>query len=125
MATLYDNRLTPTEKDILKVALNTCINPNEIERWPHRPHYVFDTEHIIQFADCIREGGWQPIETAPRDGTPILGWFPKTEHVTWDRVVITHWRVDYGGYGLNPPHWSDGSVSGSPLHWMPLPKGPT
>lgn len=53
---------------------------------------------------------WQPIETAPRDGTEILGygrgyfWI-----VHWDRQ---HWS-DYDP--ITPPE---------PTHWMSLPEPP-
>lgn len=29
-------------------------------------------------------GGWQPIDTAPTDGTPILGWCVHEEDPYWD-----------------------------------------
>jgi hypothetical protein len=71
---------------------------------------------------------WQPIETAPKDGTLILAWF------TWlhGRVCICSWNTDR--YAKRPrPYWStlDERVfgisrarEGQPTHWMPLPDPP-
>jgi hypothetical protein len=57
--------------------------------------------------------GWQPIETAPRDGTPVLAWFQGSAVVAF----------------LNPRtgRWDDGDFYddlGSPSHWMPIPPAP-
>ena len=58
---------------------------------------------------------WQPIETAPMDGTPlILG-------------LITHgkvWRVFDGRHNGLAWYAIDGTYIPSPTHWMPLPVPP-
>jgi len=59
------------------------------------------------------KGEWQPIETAPTDGTRILG-YTALRYGSFMGVI---WR------GL--PHWQSaerGVVD--PTHWMPLPKPP-
>ncbi len=55
---------------------------------------------------------WQPIETAPRDGTPILGWDP-----TCDSIIEIFWM---GGWR----HTWDHSENNDFEYWMPLPKRP-
>lgn len=58
---------------------------------------------------------WQPIETAPKDGTPILGW-PGTMNGYPYVVQYSHglWREADGElYHLYEP-----------THWMPLPEPP-
>lgn len=59
---------------------------------------------------------WQSIETAPKDGTPILGYCDQGP------VVIRHsygsWMVD-NSHGYN----EDGEVYGV-TDWMPLPGAP-
>jgi hypothetical protein len=57
--------------------------------------------------------GWQPIETAPKDGTELLltdGRYKRTGY--WARRIEA-WSVD-----MVPP-------VRMPTHWMPLPEGPT
>jgi len=60
---------------------------------------------------------WQPIETAPRDGTLIL-----IAGGTFFGVDIAAWRRDgwCGGYGAE----YDGEYWHKPTHWMPLPPPP-
>lgn len=59
--------------------------------------------------DNAQKVGWQPIETAPKDGTvvlvPLLRWDGRVE------VVTTHWNRDWVG-------------ADKPNHWMPLPEPP-
>lgn len=83
-----------------------------------------------QRGDAMRETptGWQPIETAPRDGTRILLWDARKEIAT-----SGYWQHDIGGHipdSCEPPwsfwtpdnhgldDWFD-DVRG-PSHWMPL-----
>jgi hypothetical protein len=58
---------------------------------------------------------WQPIETAPKDGTAILCW---DGH---NRVIC---RRDNGHFNVihdsEDYHWSEYS----PTHWQPLPAPP-
>lgn len=65
--------------------------------------------------------GWQPIDTAPRDGTPILAYSP---------VMGTYNTA----YQRNEPHEGDRFPCGFagylgkwfcyPTHWMPVPSRP-
>ena len=63
---------------------------------------------------------WQPIETAPKDGTHILLARTDSEWVCQGRYVCD----DKGWYELNndaSDHWG-GEIY--PTHWMPLPEPP-
>jgi len=54
---------------------------------------------------------WQPIETAPKDGSFILLATPK------GRIADGFWSPVYGV-------WSWPYVMVEPTHWMPLPERP-
>jgi hypothetical protein len=59
---------------------------------------------------------WQPIETAPKDGTPVLGFMPKYYQGKGGQSVILWFGND----------WSDMRAhSCEPSHWMPLPAPPS
>ena len=60
---------------------------------------------------AIVSGGWQPIETAPKDGSRVMLW------------------IDGGSeFGFwNGRSWDDGDFVndlGAATHWMPLPPPP-
>jgi hypothetical protein len=65
---------------------------------------------------------WQPIETAPKDGTEIDLWSPICKRIPdckWLDRYATGWftRGDRG--------WEEISTAMiSPTHWMPLPAPP-
>ena len=78
---------------------------------------------------------WQPIETAPRDGTAILLYEPFDPR--WSRMKPGNRPMDVLCIGLGrwhspdyePDHWGDGfepweKLMESPTHWMPLPEFP-
>jgi hypothetical protein len=61
---------------------------------------------------------WQPIETAPRDGTDILG-FDGLAGV----MQVTHF---WQGVWHDPnSHYYSECPPFCPAHWMPLPPGPS
>lgn len=72
---------------------------------------------------------WQPIETAPRDGTEILGFRPD------QGVFIFRWAETSDFDSTDPgEEWSEdwwhdlwGWMEGDlqPTHWMPLPPPPS
>jgi hypothetical protein len=72
---------------------------------------------------------WQPIATAPKDGTPILIYVP--DHGWTQPILMASWSSDE----RHPQHncWEiwcgSGRYSGDikpehPTHWMPLPERP-
>lgn len=65
--------------------------------------------------------GWQPSETAPKDGTWILGYWP--ECAFQDRVTAMQWY----SAAFSSPYWLDAADSldwTKPTHWQPLPAPP-
>lgn len=70
---------------------------------------------------------WHPIESAPKDGTPILACAGAYRGGLWPDGPIT---VAWQRYHPNSPGklgWRDGSGHLRPYmtHWMPLPEGPS
>ncbi|NRA59196.1 MAG: DUF551 domain-containing protein [Phycisphaerales bacterium] len=60
---------------------------------------------------------WQPIETAPRDGTMLVLWLPHEGGIGWGSSGTPDdpwWGAPFGCYDeyMNPSHW------------MPLPDPP-
>lgn len=70
---------------------------------------------------------WQRIETAPRDGRPIIAYQPGGTYgngVTYPACVgMANWiKAD----SLNPGHWSGPyNPRDYPTHWMPFPDPPS
>lgn len=72
---------------------------------------------------------WQPIETAPKDGTHILGLFDEGVIETWWRVNVRDDGSEYGhewdaitlsSHGCGCCSWENDP----PKAWMPLPEPP-
>lgn len=75
--------------------------------------------------------GWQPIETAPKDGTEVLLLVKRRAGIPW-RQLVGHFME--GGHCIedHPPidegwyFWTGLSFDkpSEPTHWMPLPEPP-
>lgn len=71
-------------------------------------------------------GGWQPIETAPRDGTPVIvarhmdefGWIRGWARWAGGDGFVSGWV----SYGFDPVMGELGLAH--PTHWQPLPAPP-
>lgn len=93
----------------------------------HDPGFFARCAALANAPTAARPSGWQPIETAPKDGRNLLLWgFPGTEVQIgcWlDRQTISHGQVIHtiqkwtaaGLFALN---------DGQPTHWMSLPDPP-
>lgn len=84
-------------------------------------------------------GKWMPIETAPRDGTPVLVTFASGDipsgQMTMPGVMVAGWDAYYAPGGRGYDGGCDGWVDthsgegchlhyGHPTHWQPLPEPP-
>jgi hypothetical protein len=66
--------------------------------------------------------GWQPIETAPKDGTDLL---VCAENDCGDGSWETKYWVDWQMDAYEWPHWEARvDLPNPPAHWMPLPTPP-
>lgn len=93
-----------------------------------------------EFAELKKQNEWQPIETAPKDGTIILvfyknelgkgritraSWFGLDEIESWEDPDQS--EPDWYERSEVYEELEDGMISpvlGEPTHWMPLPKAP-
>lgn len=85
-------------------------------------------------AEAVKAQEWQPIETAPMNGTKILIWDGKQIYAAWwhDQFEGLAWD----GESKELPYrgaWTDCAVASfnyeefmeyTPTHWMPLPAPP-
>jgi hypothetical protein len=68
---------------------------------------------------------WQPIETAPKDGTPVLAWDPQGEQCCEAFFIQAEhpWSLSAGWYS-NHGRNNDNPYGFWPSHWQPLPLPP-
>ena len=70
------------------------------------------TSWDINEVGSIEMTDWQPIETAPMDGTDVLVWCGGTMFIAC--MEVGRWFFDRTDYSVKP----------LPTHWMPLPAPP-
>ncbi len=75
---------------------------------------------VAQLAAALDARQWQPIETAPKDGTELIVYGSTGHYGTNNANCIFacfhrgQWRTLIKGHALKP----------APTHWMPLPTPP-
>ena len=75
---------------------------------------------------------WQPIETAPKDGTHLLLWYPDYHRKVWTGHYYKTERYEHGILKSKHEGWHNGADTLTligmkeclPTHWMPLPEAP-
>lgn len=79
--------------------------------WRGAPSEII-TAHEACIAAMTRDQ-WQPIETAPKDGTPVDLWWIENDHQIQGRTVDAFWKD--GAWHQTP----DGKLTGITVtHWM-------
>ncbi|WP_339765038.1 hypothetical protein [uncultured Sulfitobacter sp.] len=63
---------------------------------------------------------WQPIDTAPKDGTVILSYRENTTFPGYQELSVVHWHDDT--WKVSPT--KDGRLSHLGTHWTTLPAAP-
>lgn len=71
---------------------------------------------------------WQPIETAPKDGTIILGFVPgdiygSNDSMNWSRSGPFVLAIEFDGCWWGADQLPD-AYEVNPTHWVPLPEPP-
>ena len=89
---------------------------------PDTEKYIRADIHEAKIKELEAQLEWQPIETAPKDGTVILcnerGW-----------VYTAFWGMKtpdeyYYNQRSKTPQWLSHNFPQEPTHWMPLPNPP-
>ena len=70
------------------------------------------TSWDINEVGSIEMTEWQPIDTAPKDGTDVLVWCGGAMFIAC--MEVGRWFFDRTDYSVKP----------LPTHWMPLPAPP-
>jgi hypothetical protein len=89
---------------------------------PEKQHTIKAARSALALArEHAAAGGWRDIASAPKDGTPILGWSADDEHDVW-------WWAPYMVKGTDRGCWWNGVHTWgdcSPTHWMPISSPPS
>jgi hypothetical protein len=106
---LLQRKLAEISPDILQKA-EEAYTASLHDSMAGKPDYL----HHVAVALLAERGGWEPIETAPKDGTLVLGY---AEH--WSEYHLIRWDASEG-------YWCEGSwcFTSPPNVWRPLPKPP-
>lgn len=113
--------------DALKQLESGVLVPDDIEYFREKERVLqailaatpeWNTRARLTAARLVEARVWQPIETAPKDGTVILVCELEDDFVTIGKFNEGHWNgVDHG------VHINSG-LRIAPTHWMPLPDKP-
>ena len=81
----------------------------------------FVADLAADFARHRRAPAWEGIESAPRDGTPLL-----LACATWPHSTVLGKPVPIkvGGWDTEGRQWDIFGASWIPTHWQPLPAAP-
>lgn len=97
--------------------LNNAANAELIAR---APELLEENEALkARIAELEAERKWQPIETAPKDGTGIIGMSIQGEKKTVCWIADGYMDGDrwvFASFDLDEDEYTN------PTHWMPLPK---
>lgn len=93
-----------------------CWLEGDLDEWPE--FYTWLAKHP-EIIGTKAESAWQPIATAPKDGT----------HIILARFGEEYFEVAGGEWRLNPKAGEDGlngfeAWISNPTHWMPIPTPP-
>jgi len=109
---VLEPRIEALEAENFKLAASACNVDGGLIGDDHG-HFYCSLKARIEALE--RELGWQPIETAPKDGTRVLA----TDGVN---VTVVEWKV-YNGRWEKLTGWNHlyGARWNGPVAWRPLP----
>jgi len=120
----YNSQYAPRDME----AAAHLIEQLAVQRKHHRARHKSYKRRYRELLALAEASEWQPIETAPKDGTRILALlrWGYSDGTAGEAQTVIYW---YGG-GLFwvvpiPMNYVQGLDSDvAPTHWMPLPKPP-
>jgi len=78
-------------------------------------------EALTHAIESMKRNVWQPIDTAPKDGTTIIVYRPKFDGKYIPKVGVDYW----GKYKLKPMGcWMKSRTDVQPTHFILLPEPP-
>jgi len=95
-------------------------NSSCVDSLAHAINHIEEQEKRIEELESAQQ--WQPIETAPKDGTEVLVWCE--HHGTAYLAIFENHFPNQGWFCADayPDGWTELCVD--PTHWMPLPEPP-
>ncbi len=122
----------------LEAAAEAFYDAGENENWTWETETQENKEYVLKATkaaiEAYEKAKWQPIETAPKDGTDILiindsKGTPETGGTYPFEIGVAQWS--YGAYGDNIENykWRSSYCANlktyfTPSHWMSLPQPP-
>ena len=127
----YDDLFSQHEQDPLIRELNGNVLWRYEPMDPHDKRPPVTSTAPFRAAEKLKAMQWQPIETAPKDGTPILSRLgPFVYIVFWSddkklKSPIPWWEMGSAEWENNKwIGYHEEYYAASPTHWMALPEGP-
>jgi hypothetical protein len=104
--------------------LSLLVRDDFIKVWADGPRRAYPIPLYTHPAAPVGVSEWSPIESAPKDGTPILAF--------WQPLAAWPWNEDGSNYAVaafrdsqwRPAGDDDDTEWGTPKFWRPLPSPP-
>lgn len=112
--------MTPAIRELVQELRNPRLNAYETLRH----HAAAELERLAwELAQSSErtDAGWQPIETAPKDGTDIIVYRPHFDGDYIPKVGTDYWMTK----GVLEPTWAKSRKDCQPTHWRHFPAPPT
>lgn len=123
---LYDNENKLGETSVMEFGYKHQIGDtiHTVTDWGNIwKHFEAELSTLTTALENARKDAWQPIETAPKDGSTVLLHSPDVKHE--GGVMLGYWT----DFGDGDPNWTaiqtEYPIDAEVTHWMPLPEPPT
>lgn len=106
------------KSDIMKAAEEAAmeLEIRKLHRGAPSAFYIKVLESLIAAAELLQQVEWQPIDSAPKDGTNVL---------LYPNWLVSSYDVALGGFAEWSDYWDDiVLLKRQPTHFMPLPQPP-